>query len=573
MQLSSQAKYGLYLIITAIVFVGLYVISSYNYLFFHSIVEIFSVIIIFGIFEIAWNSRHIMNNNFLLFIAVAFLFVGCLDLFHTLAYAGLGVFPEYGPNLATQLWIAMRYLLSFSLLISLFFTKRKFHLPIMSGIYGVITSLILISVFYWENFPQAFVEGVGLTAFKVNSEYFISFIFVCTIGLMIRKRNEFNDSTFKLLVFSISLAIASEMAFTLYNDVYGIANVAGHLINFASFYVIYRALIENGLKKPYHLLFHNLKQKEELLSKRTEELTTLNEHLLEENNEREKAQEALKISEKNARERAEELEKTQIELKEKAAEVQKYANHMEKLAEKRAAKLRNSERLATIGATAGMIGHDIRNPLQGIDGAIYLAKDIVESSSAKNSEKNELLDYLDMINDQVSYIDRMVMDLQTFAKESRPQLKETNIHRLIIEALSMVKNPDNVEINEIEGGNFTVKLDPEQMKRVFINLINNAFQAMSKGGELKIKISKTLSHLQIDFEDTGEGMPDEIKTKIFSPLFTTKSKGQGFGLAVCKKLVEAHGGEITVRSELEKGTTFTITLPIRTENRKFAKGK
>jgi len=565
MQIGSHAKYGLYVVMTAIVFVGLYVISSYNYLLFHSIVEIFSVIVIFGIFEIAWNSRHIMNNNFFLFIAVAFLFVGCLDLFHTLAYAGLGVFPEHGPNLATQLWIAMRYLLSFSFLISLFFTKRKFSLPLMGGIYGVVTSLILISVFYWENFPQAFVEGVGLTAFKVNSEYFISFILLCTIGLMIRKRNEFSDSTFKLLVFSLSLAIASEMAFTLYIDVYGIANVAGHLINFASFYVIYRALIENGLKKPYHLLFHNLKQKEELLSKRSEELIKVNEHLLEENKERKKTQEALKISEKNARERAEELGKTQIKLKEKAAEVQKYADHMEKLAEKRAAKLRASEKLATIGATAGMIGHDIRNPLQGIDGAIYLAKDIIESSFANNSEKDELLHYLDMINDQVSYIDRMVIDLQTFAKESPPQLKETDIQRLIAETLSMVKIPENVKINEIEGDNFKTEVDPEQMKRVFVNLINNSFQAMPNGGELRIKLSKGPTYLKIDFEDTGVGIPEEIKTKIFSPLFTTKSKGQGFGLAVCKKLVEAHGGTITVRSKLEKGTTFTITLPIRQE--------
>lgn len=565
MQIGSQAKYGLYVVMTAFVFVGLYVISSYNYLLFHSIVEIFSLIVIFGIFEIAWNSRHIMNNNFFLFIAVAFLFVGCLDLFHTLTYAGLGVFPEHGPNLPTQLWIAMRYLLSFSFLISLFFTKRKFPLPLMGGIYGVITSLILISVFYWENFPQAFVEGVGLTAFKINSEYLISFIFLCTIGLMIRKRNEFSDNTFKLLVFSISLAIASEMAFTLYIDVYGIANVAAHLINFASFYVIYRALIENGLKKPYHLLFHNLKQKEELLSKRSEELIKVNDHLLEENNERKKTQEALKISEKNARERAEELEKTQIKLKEKAAAVRKYANHMEKLAEKRAAKLRASEKLATIGATAGMIGHDIRNPLQGIDGAIYLAKDIVESSFANNSEKDELLHYLDMINDQVSYIDRMVIDLQTFAKESPPQLKETDIQRLIVETLSMMKIPENVKINEIEGDNFKTKIDPEQMKRVFINLINNSFQAMPNGGELRIKLSEEPTHLQIDFEDTGIGIPEENKTKIFSPLFTTKSKGQGFGLAVCKKLVEAHGGTITVKSKLEKGTTFTITLPIRQE--------
>ncbi len=543
------------------ILIGLYFISSYDYLLFHGIVELFSVTIAFSIFAIAWNSRKIANNTYFLFVGIAFLFVGCLDLLHALAYEGMGVFPEYGANLATQLWIAMRYMFSFSLFFSLFFVNRKIHSALLMIVYTIVTCLVLVSIFYWGVFPQAYIEGVGLTPFKIISEYVISFIFICTIGLLFVKRKNFSDDIFKLIIFSILAAILSEMAFTLYNDVYGITNMTGHLLSFFSFFMIYRALIVTALKKPYNLLFHDIKQKETLLTKHSEELTKANEQLRNEIDERKKAEDALKISEKIARNHAEELQQAQTDLKEKAIELEEYATRMEELAEERASKLRDAERLAAIGATAGMIGHDIRNPLQSIDGAIYLAKDVVTSSSVNSEKKKEALDYLNMIAEQVAYIDHMVLDLQDFAKESTPHFEETNVKSLTDQALSMIEIPDNIKVSTVVADDFKAKIDPEQMKRVFVNLINNAIQAMPKGGKLTIKASKTKNYSSIAFQDTGIGIPGEIKTKIFSPLFTTKSKGQGFGLAVCKKLVEAHGGKITVKSKLDKGATFTIKLP------------
>ena len=559
-QLNTTAKYGLTLLTFIAIIVGLYFISSYDYLLFHGIVELFSVTIAFSIFAIAWNSRNIANNNYFLFVGIAFLFIGCLDLLHALAYEGMGVFPEYGSNLPTQLWIATRYLFSFSLFFSLFFVKRKVHSAFIMTVYTIVTCLVLLSIFYWNIFPQTYIEGVGLTPFKIVSEYVISFIFICTIGLLFVKRKNFSDDIFKLIIFSILAAILSEMAFTLYNDVYGIANMAGHLLSFFSFFLIYRAMIVTALKKPYNLLFRDIKQKETLLTKHSEELTKTNEQLLNEIKERKKAEEALKISEKIARNHAEELQQAQTDLKEKAIELEEYATRMEELAEERASKLRDAERLAAIGATAGMIGHDIRNPLQSIDGAIYLAKDAVTSSSVDDAKQKEILNYLSMINEQVAYIDHMVLDLQDFAKESTPHLEKTNILSLIDQSLSMIEIPDNIKVNIDVTDDFKTKIDPEQMKRVFVNLINNAIQAMPEGGKLIIKASKTKKYSSIAFQDTGVGIPDEIKTKIFTPLFTTKAKGQGFGLAVCKKLVEAHGGKIAVKSKLREGTTFTIKL-------------
>jgi signal transduction histidine kinase len=239
---------------------------------------------------------------------------------------------------------------------------------------------------------------------------------------------------------------------------------------------------------------------------------------------------------------------------------------LEDLVEEKTKQLKDAEKLITIGQTAGMVGHDIRNPLQSIDGAIYLAKEELQSLHCESHEKKELLDILNIIEDQTHYIDHIVADLQDFARTPIPQLRETNIQDLIMESVSTVKVPKNIEVRTIfqeDLGNLTV--DPLLIKRVTMNLIVNAVQAMPNGGELTIKVSCNDEAACISIEDTGVGIAEENKPKIFTPLFTTKAKGQGFGLAVCKKLLEAQGGEIGFESEEGKGSTFTIKLPLTGE--------
>ena len=329
--------------------IGLYFLSNYSYLLFHNIVEIFSVAIAFSIFAIAWNTRRITDNNYFLFIGIALAFVASLSLIHTLAYKGMGVFPIYvEANLATQLWIATRYLLSFSFLLPLLFIQRKIKPVIIVAGYSIATSFLLVSIFIWQNFPVAYdITTSSLTNFKIISEYTIAAILLVSIGILIKKRREFSSQIYRLLVAAMALVIAAEMAFTLYTDVYGIANMVGHLLNVASFYLIYRALVETNLTKPYDILFRNLKQSEITLASRAEELTLANERLGKE------------IAERKAIE--EELRESQGRLEEKAAEVKDYASQMEKLAQERARQLKDAERLSVIGATVGMVGHDICN--------------------------------------------------------------------------------------------------------------------------------------------------------------------------------------------------------------------
>jgi len=253
------------ILIGALVLFGLYLTSRHSYLFFHSLTEIFSVVVAYGIFVLTWNSRRFIDNGYILFLGIAYLFIGTIDLVHTLAYEGMGVFPEYGGNVATQLWIAARYLQSISFLAAPFFLGRKQNPFLVFSGYMVVTSLLLLSIFYWDIFPTCYVDNVGLTPFKKISEYVISFIFLASIYLLFRRRGEFDKSVFRFFVASIIVTIGSELAFTFYVGIYTTPNMIGHLLKIVAVYLVYRAIIWTGFAEPYNLLFRNLKQSEEAL--------------------------------------------------------------------------------------------------------------------------------------------------------------------------------------------------------------------------------------------------------------------------------------------------------------------
>jgi hypothetical protein len=160
---------------------GLYLSSLYNYLLFHGIAEIFSIAISVAFFMIAWNSRRQVDNHYLLLLGIAFFFTGCIDLVHTLAYKGMNIFAGYDSNLPTQLWIMARYIQGISLLVAPLFIKRRLKVVPAFSIYFVISVALLLSVFYWNNFPVCYVEGAGLTPFKIYSEYVISAFMIGSI--------------------------------------------------------------------------------------------------------------------------------------------------------------------------------------------------------------------------------------------------------------------------------------------------------------------------------------------------------------------------------------------------------
>jgi len=222
--------------------------------------------------------------------------------------------------------------------------------------------------------------------------------------------------------------------------------------------------------------------------------------------------------------------------------------------------LLRSKHLAAIGEAAAMVGHDLRNPLQATTSTLYLAKKLL--GSGRTDERDEALGLLEELDNQVYYMNKVVSDLQDYAKPVDAELTETDLPELIKEVISNLKFPPTVQVStELDEDLTRIMANEVLMKRVLVNLIMNAIQAMPKGGKLTITANNTQNSAAIAVQDTGIGISAENMEKIFSPFFTTKAQGQGLGLAVCKRLIDAQGGTITVKSELGKGSTFTVKLP------------
>jgi len=257
-------------------------------------------------------------------------------------------------------------------------------------------------------------------------------------------------------------------------------------------------------------------------------------------------------------------------------QLKEYSEHLEEKVEEKTNQLKKAqeqllkaERFAAIGEAAAMVGHDLRNPLQVITNMVYTSEKKSKSipiTDREIIEKHGFLDLRSGLKEQVKYMEKIVADLQYYAKPIKPTPVEIDLHKPINKTLSSLTVPENVKVSIVIPEDFPkLMLDPTLMQRVFSNLIINAVQTMPNGGKLTIRASRKEETALISIEDTGAGIPDENLSKLFTPLFTTKAKGQGFGLPVCKRLVEAHDGNITVKSKVGKGSTFTVEIPLRKE--------
>ena len=235
-------------------------------------------------------------------------------------------------------------------------------------------------------------------------------------------------------------------------------------------------------------------------------------------------------------------------------------NNMLTEIENKTDKLKSAERFATIGELAAMIGHDLRNPLTGIAGANYYLK----TKHGPNMDKKGI-EMLKIIDADVEYSNKIINDLLEYSREIKPELTVTTPNRLLKEALAFTKIPKNTQIIDQTLDKPEIKADTQKLVRAFLNIIKNAFDAMPNGGKLTIKSDELNDDVRISFTDNGVGMTKETLSKIWSPLFTTKPRGMGFGLPICKRIVEAHNGKISVASEAGKGSTLVVSLPIKSQ--------
>jgi signal transduction histidine kinase len=174
-----------------------------------------------------------------------------------------------------------------------------------------------------------------------------------------------------------------------------------------------------------------------------------------------------------------------------------------------------------------------------------------------------------IIDDSIEYSNKIVIDLLDYSMEMRLELIETTPKLILRKALSLIKVPENIQMLDATEDELRTEVDVDKIVRVFINIIKNAIEAMPEGGTLTITSKESNGNLEIAFADTGTGITKEIMEKLWTPLLTNRAKGIGLGLPICKRIVDAHRGNITVESTVGKGTTFTVILPVKSSAEKI----
>jgi two-component system NtrC family sensor kinase len=225
-------------------------------------------------------------------------------------------------------------------------------------------------------------------------------------------------------------------------------------------------------------------------------------------------------------------------------------------------KIMESERLALIGQLAANVAHELNNPLQGIVTYSHLLLERVESENSATSSAQKIVTQANRCRD-------IIRGLLDFSRQRKPDTTVCDINSVLEECVSLLENQapfHNIQlVKELEQGLPMILVDPSQMQQVFINIIINAAEAMEEGGQLTLKtrFDPTDEFVEIDFTDTGHGIPEEYMEKLFDPFFTTKEVGHGtgLGLAISYGIIKEHQGTISVESEVDKGTTFQVRLP------------
>jgi signal transduction histidine kinase len=215
------------------------------------------------------------------------------------------------------------------------------------------------------------------------------------------------------------------------------------------------------------------------------------------------------------------------------------------------------ERLAAIGELASTIGHELRNPLEVLSNAMYLLRSDLGPRPTDAAQR-----HLATAEREVSAATVIVSDLLEFARQRDPVVIDVDVTDLIHEVLSVLPPPTGVAVTTDIGPSIRLRADRDQLRQLLLNLLSNAYQALPDGGRVSVGAVSGGGVVRLSVRDTGVGIADDVQKRLFEPFFTTKARGVGLGLAVCKRVVDAHHGDISVESSVGAGSTFRVTLPV-----------
>jgi len=590
--------------------VALYLVSRANYLLFHSLVEVFRVVVLFGVFVIAWHSRRWSNETYIVFIGIVFLAVGFLELLHALAYQGMGVFDDHDANLPTQLWIATRYLESASLFVAPFLVGRRFHGGVAFAVYAAITAALTATIFSGA-FPDCFVTGQGQTPFKIASEYVIGALFAGAMVPIITRRM-FEVGIRRLMIACLATTIAAEMAFTQYVDVYGPANQIAHLLLLLSTYFLYRAVLVSGIVNPFSLLFQNLKDSQERyarLADATREGVLICDRgrIVEVNagframfgySEAELAQiplgdlfaaedrgPALAMLDEPRTEARQTLARRRdgrifpVELTGGAlshggrdlrvAQIRDLSEEKRSEEERRIlqAEVRQASRLSEIGRVAAALAHELNQPLTAVMSYVGACRRLLAAGKFGEEERGKLSEVMGLAGAQAMRAAEIIRHVREFIGTGESERTIEDAAHVVREAatLALAAARHNAVVLTTDFADVgRVLVNKVQIQQVVINLVSNALEAMETCArrELEIVLTQKQDQVEVSVVDTGPGLDPEIAERVFKPFASTKVRGVGIGLSVCREIVEAHHGKIWFEKNPAGGATFRFTLPL-----------
>ena len=497
-------------------------VSTKNYLLFHTFSEFFTIIVSFAIVVIVYNNYKNLSDSFIPIIGIAYAFAGVFDLLHTLAYEGMGVFPDAGSGLGPQMWIIARFLDSFGMLLAGISLYKSINPRNVFIGFLVVSTVALLLVFYWDIFPVCFIDGQGLTPFKVYSEYVISLTLCISVVLLVHHKNHFHPRIFRLLLAFFILSVCTELTLTFYKYMYGWQNAIGHLFKVTAFFFLYRAIVETSLREPFNLLFFQLNQAYTRLEHFAAELAGKNTELIDFAN---TVSHDLKAPLINIKGFARELDYSIMELK--------------TLLKNNAASLPESRRS---------------------DMERLLEQDIPE----------ELL----YIGSAIDRMDRMIAALLKLSRIGRREwnFEEIDMSEQVDGVLLSFKHQiERSNIKVVKGQLPLINNDRLAIEQVFGNLLDNAIKFLDpdRPGEIEISCLESGAEYVFCIQDSGRGIAPEDQQRIFE-IFQRSGKenvpGEGMGLAYVKALIARMGGRVWCESELGVGTKICVAVPMVSAN-------
>jgi len=495
------------IILWAAALTALLLAGRVNFPCFHIIVELFSIVVAFGIFIISWHSRRLHENGFFTFLGVSSLSVAVVDLLHTLTYKGMEVIPQSGAPAATQLWIAGRFLQAFSMLLAFYFLHRRLRdTPLLATFFSV-TTILITAIFVWKIFPACYVEGSGLTRFKILSEYSIILLFAASLFLLRHEWKTFDPHVARYLAIALGCFMASELSFTNYVSVFGPANQIGHILKVAGCYCLYRGVVVISLTRPYDLLFRRLKEINRTLEERVQEEVARN------------------------------REKDSM--------------------------LVQKDRQATMGEMTGNIAHQWRQPLNAVS---IIVQDLAMQGDSGELTGEYLKESISRIVDLTRHMSQTINDFRELYQPDKEKVPFSPREK-VRQSLKLVEGnlrEHCISVKVSAGEEIFALGFPNQFAQVVLNLLNNSRDALVErkvpDPTIWIEVSNDGISSLVTVKDNAGGIPTDIIHRVFDPYFTTKKEGTGIGLYMSRNIIEKNmSGRLTVRNE-EEGAVFRLEL-------------